>query len=59
MNKTTCQKCGKDFNYEVTDMKVPGGKDREYIYCPYCKEINGSEVTSGFIYSYEIDEKSK
>ncbi|MFC4797755.1 hypothetical protein ACFPA1_00070 [Neobacillus sp. GCM10023253] len=56
MNKTTCKKCGKDFHYKVTDMGVPGGKDREYIYCPYCGEKNGSKVTSGFIYTYKIED---
>jgi hypothetical protein len=30
MNST---KCEKDFFFKVTDMKVPGGKEREYIYC--------------------------
>jgi hypothetical protein len=53
-----CKKCGKEFRYVVTDMGVPGGKDREYIYCPYCGETNGSEVTSGFIHTYKIEEES-
>lgn len=52
-----CNKCGKEFRVEITDMKVPGGKEREYIYCPYCNGENGSEVTSGFIYTYKIDEE--
>ena len=38
-------------------MCVPGGKEREYIYCPYCREKNGSEVTSGFVHTYKIEEK--
>ncbi|MFZ0444188.1 MAG: hypothetical protein WAM95_06050 [Bacillus sp. (in: firmicutes)] len=59
MKTATCQKCNKDFNYEVTDMGVPGGKEREYIICPYCDESNGSVVTSGFVHSYKIEEKTK
>lgn len=52
-----CKKCGKEFRVKITDMRVPGGKDREYIYCPYCGEENGSEMTSGFVYTYKIDEE--
>lgn len=55
MRTTTCKNCGKDFRYEVTDMGVPGGKDREYVYCPYCQAENGSYVTSGFVHSYKIE----
>jgi transposase-like protein len=58
MNQETCKKCGKDFTYKVTDMGVPGGKDREYIDCPYCGETNGSVVTSGFVYTFKIEENS-
>lgn len=59
MNTLTCKKCDKEFYYEVTDMGVPGGKDREYIYCPYCRETNGSRMTSGFVYTYKIEEIKK
>ena len=58
MTHTTCVKYGKEFKYVVADMNVPGGKDREYISCPYCGEINGSSVTSGFIYSHKIEDKT-
>ncbi len=33
-----CKKCDRKYAYVVTDMHVPGGKDREYAICPYCKE---------------------
>lgn len=49
------KKCSEEFEYKVTSMNVPGGKDREYIYCPYCGEENGSYVTSGFVYTYKIE----
>jgi DNA-directed RNA polymerase subunit RPC12/RpoP len=57
MNTTTCEKCGKDFEYKITDMNVPGGKEREYINCPYCGESNGSVVTSGLVYSYRLEDQ--
>lgn len=36
-------------------MHVPGGKDREFIYCPYCNQENGSEITSGWIETYKAE----
>ena len=57
MNRKTCINCKKEFDYEVADMGVPGGKEREYVYCPYCKSENGSYVTSGFIHTYKIEER--
>lgn len=36
-----CGKCGKEFLVQVTTMNVPGGKDKEVIYCPYCGEKVG------------------
>ncbi len=50
-----CEECLKEFEYKVTSMNVPGGKDRECIYCPYCGEENGSHATSGFVYTYKIE----
>lgn len=51
-----CKKCGKDFHYEVHHMNVPGGKDREYIFCPYCKETKDSVVTDGWVSIYTAEE---
>ncbi len=53
---TTCSKCGKKFTYRNYGDVWPGGKDREYIYCPYCNEINGSIITSGQVISSKLDE---
>jgi len=55
METMKCKKCLEEFEYKVTSMNVPGGKEREYIYCPYCGEENGSYVTSGFVYTYKIE----
>lgn len=50
-----CKKCGKKFRVEVTTMGVPGGKDREEITCPYCSQLNGYRMTSGFVNTYKIE----
>lgn len=55
--KIECSFCKKEFLYQIFDMRVPGDKDREYIYCPYCMNANGSLVTSGWILSYKLEEK--
>ena len=48
-----CKKCGKEFEVHVTTMNVPGGKDKEEIFCPYCHEENGYRMTSGFVYTFK------
>lgn len=53
--KEICQQCGKKFSYVIADTGAPGGKEREYIYCPYCRAENGSVVTNGFINTYKED----
>ena len=37
-------------------VKEAGGKEREEIYCPYCNAYNGYRMTSGFVYTFKIDE---
>ncbi|QIK50634.1 hypothetical protein G7058_00280 [Jeotgalibaca porci] len=53
----TCKECGKEFTYNHHGDIYPGGKEREYIYCPYCHATNGSKMTSGFVNSYKIEEE--
>ena len=50
-----CEKCGRKFRVQVTTMNVPGGKEKEEIFCPYCGHENGYRMTSGFVYTYKID----
>lgn len=59
MNATKCKKCSKEFNYEVTSMNDPGGKDKENIDCPYCGATNGTVMTSGFVYTRKIEDDKK
>lgn len=56
--KIVCKSCKNEFSYQVCDMRVPGGKDREYIFCPYCGQENGSEITSGWITTYKMGDES-
>lgn len=51
-----CTECGKMFHVRVTTMNVPGGKDKEEVDCPYCHANNGYRMTSGFVYTYKIEE---
>lgn len=53
----TCSECGKRFLVQVTTMNVPGGKDKEEVDCPYCHANNGYHMTSGFVYTFEIEDK--
>ena len=55
MKKIKCKKCEKLFNYEDREWGIPGGKERQYIYCPYCNHVNGSEITNGWIFTYKIE----
>lgn len=52
----TCLECGRRFRVQVTTMNVPGGKEREEVGCPYCHANNGYRMTSGFVYTFRIDE---
>ena len=54
--KMTCKKCEREFRVQVTTMNVPGGKEKEEIFCPYCGVENGYRMTSGFVYTYKIGE---
>lgn len=50
-----CKECGRKFHVHATTMNVPGGKDEEED-CPYCHVNNGYRMTSGFVYTFKIDE---
>lgn len=54
-HREVCIKCGEYFTWSETGEMYPGGKDTEYINCPYCGEKNGSIRTSGFVFTNKID----
>lgn len=47
-----CEKCGAEVLVEVTDMGVPGGKEKEEGYCPVCHNLVAKHITSGFVRTY-------
>ena len=53
----TCSECGKKFLVRITTMNVPGGKEKEEVDCPYCHANNGYRMTSGFVYTFKIEDK--
>lgn len=55
-NKLKCINCGKKFTWVESENHYPGGKDTEYINCPYCKTSNGSIRTSGVVYTSKVEE---
>ena len=50
-----CSNCGKWFHVVETPMGVPGGKDKEEYYCPYCDHEEGYIMTDGFVHTLEIE----
>lgn len=54
-----CQKCGKEYGYEIFGGGYPGCKERETADCPYCGETGYSEMTSASIYVYKLEDISK
>lgn len=52
--RKTCVSCSKEFTWSEHGPYYPGGKDTEYINCPYCGEKNGSIRTSGFVFTNKI-----
>ncbi|MEL5937962.1 hypothetical protein WN865_00005 [Tetragenococcus halophilus] len=52
--KETCEKCRKEFAWEVYSDNYPGGKDTEFIDCPYCGARNASVKTSGSVITSKI-----
>lgn len=53
-----CKKCGRKYGYRLSGQVVPGGKERETAFCPYCGEEGPSEVTSLILTVYKLDEKT-
>lgn len=43
-----CKSCGRKYKQWQED-QVPGFRDVEYDYCPYCHEVNGQSMEVDFI----------
>ena len=59
MDIEICKNCGKKYGYISTGNPWPGGKEREYAICPYCKAEGHSEMISGFIHSFKVDDQGR
>lgn len=59
MEKVTCKKCGKEYAYEFWGTVYPGGKDKEYVDCPYCGNIAFTRMTSQNVSVYALDSQGK
>jgi hypothetical protein len=55
LGKNTCSNCNQDFIVYEYPLAMPGTKDLESVYCPYCETYNG-EV---FINGLALTKKSK
>lgn len=56
VGKITCLKCGKDFILAEHKLPMPGTKELESVYCPYCESYNGEVILNGSAYTRKIDE---
>ena len=56
---TKCSECGAKVRYWDNSMGVPGGKDREYAYCPNCNNVVGSIVTDGFVRAEIVNDEEQ
>ena len=54
--KENCPICGKVFLVQELPMGVPGGKEREEYFCPYCHKEAGYIITDGFVRTSKIEE---
>lgn len=50
-----CEKCGANVHIQEFPMGVPGGKDKETVYCPKCPNIIYEAMTDGWIVATLID----
>lgn len=56
LGKNTCSNCGKDFILKENKLPMPGTKDLESVFCPYCKVYNGEVILNGTAYTEKIGE---
>ena len=50
-----CDNCRKKFKYELSP-QIPGFREREYLYCPWCKSKLDSSMTWDYINIERIEE---
>jgi hypothetical protein len=55
LGKSACSKCGKDFIIYEDELNMPGTKDLESVFCPYCNTYNGEVFINGIARTRKID----
>jgi DNA-directed RNA polymerase subunit RPC12/RpoP len=56
LGKNTCSDCKKDYIVSEQELPMPGTKDLESVYCPYCSAYNGEVFINGLASTRKIDE---
>jgi hypothetical protein len=56
LGKNTCINCGKDFVVKEHKLDMPGTKDLESVFCPYCESYNGEVFINGIVHASKIEE---
>ena len=54
LGKNTCSNCDKDFTVKENELPMPGTKDYESVFCPYCEVYNGEVYINGTVYTEKI-----
>lgn len=57
MTVEQCRKCEGLYKWTRMGTVVPGGKEREEVFCPHCHDLKFSEMTSQFFYVEKATEK--
>ena len=55
LGKNTCVNCGKEFVVEENQLSMPGTKDFESVFCPYCEFYNGEVFINGIAQTRKIE----
>jgi hypothetical protein len=55
LGENTCNNCLRKFIVGENKLPMPGTKDFESVYCPYCKTYNGDVFINGNVYTRIID----
>jgi DNA-directed RNA polymerase subunit RPC12/RpoP len=52
-----CNSCKKPFNVSEHELAMPGTKELESIFCPYCNHLNREEICNGWWVSHKLTDK--
>ena len=56
LGKNICSNCGKAFMAIEHELQMPGTKDFESVFCPYCDTYNGEVFINGTVHTRKIEE---